>query len=66
MRRVIWLKKYVITDMPMRRRRTKPTRTNSKNAICATKLFDSINSLVPKLPVFVENELKVLLIVYIN
>jgi hypothetical protein len=45
-------------DKPIRSKNTNPTRTNNKNANFATKLFDSINSFVPKLPLFVENELK--------
>ena len=40
----------------------KPKITNNKKANLATKLLDSKNSLVPKVPLFVENELNVLLL----
>jgi hypothetical protein len=47
----------------------KPKITNNKKAIFATKLFDSKNSRVPKVPLFdVENELNtpLSLIIYIK
>jgi hypothetical protein len=54
--------------MPTLNKITNPNITNNKKANFATKLFDSKNSLVPKVPLFVENELNtpLSLIIYIK
>ena len=54
--------------MPILNNTTKAKRTKIKKANLATKLFDSKNSLVPKVPLFVENELNtpLSLIIYIK
>jgi hypothetical protein len=54
--------------IPTLNKNTKPINTNNINANFATKLFDSKNSLVPKVPLFVENELNtpLSLIIYIK
>jgi hypothetical protein len=54
--------------MPILNNIIKAKITKNKKANLATKLFDSKKSLVPKLPLFVENELNVplSLIVYIT
>jgi hypothetical protein len=51
-----------MTDKPTLNNIINPKITNIKKASFATKLLDSKNSLVPKVPVFVENELNVLLL----
>ena len=48
---------YDKIDIPNLNKTIKPKSTNNKKANFATKLFDSKNSLVPKVPLFVENEL---------
>ena len=57
-----------MTEIPTLNKIIKAKMTNNKNANLAIKLLDSKNSLVPKVPLFVENELKVplLLIIYIK
>ena len=54
--------------MPNLNKIIKAKRTNNKKANFATKLLDSKNSLVPKLPLLVENVLNtpLSLIVYIK
>ena len=49
-----------MTDIPIRRSKTKANITNKRKANFATKLLDSKKSAVPKVFVFVENELKAL------
>jgi hypothetical protein len=51
-----------MTDKPTLNNIINPKITNNKKANFATKLLDSKNSLVPKVPLSVENELNVLLL----
>jgi dephospho-CoA kinase len=57
-----------INEIPTLSNITKAKITKNRNANFATKLFDSRKSLVPEVPLLVENELKapLSLIIYIK
>ena len=55
-----------MTDKPTLNNIIKPKIINIKKANLATKLLDSKNSLGPKVPLLVENELNVLLLLIVS